>query len=302
MQASISTSLHPPLHPPVDKGGRYPCPLDFARAWHDCTAQDPTHRGDAQVDLAFWREHAAGYDTDSTRPSSFEQTLAFLGRHVLPHQTLLDVGAGAGRFSLPLARLVGAVTALDHARPMLEILETKARKQGLSNIRLVESAWEDAVVERHDVVLAAWSLYRLPDMLRGMQKLVETTHQTLIIITGAGHSHHHEPPLRGLWPTDSPGETPMHIYFYGVLWQLGIHAELQIVMEHRRVWGKTKMEVVRQIVPESVAGALLDEACARMDPHLISEGDGWSYLQPMPVGVLVWHRETTSGNGPTVAG
>ena len=46
----------------------YPCPLDFNRAWHSCTAQDASHRGDAAVDLAYWQTHAAGYDRHSLSP------------------------------------------------------------------------------------------------------------------------------------------------------------------------------------------------------------------------------------------
>ncbi|MEM9777676.1 MAG: class I SAM-dependent methyltransferase, partial [Chloroflexota bacterium] len=129
---------------------------------------------------------------------------------------LLDVGAGTGRFALPLANSVKEVTALDHAAPMLEILMQKMVDQNISNIRLQETAWEDAEVVQHDVVLAAWSLYRLPDITAGMQKLIEATKRTLIVVASPGRP---------------PADTPLHIYFYGALWQAGVYPEIKIVWE-----------------------------------------------------------------------
>src|SRR5678815_4427871 len=100
----------------------YPCPIDFAAAWHDCTAQDPHHRGDAAVELAYWQAHAAAYDVCSRSPGGYEGTLAAIQALVRPSDTLLDVGAGTGRFAIPLARCVKQLTALDRAGSMLAIL------------------------------------------------------------------------------------------------------------------------------------------------------------------------------------
>lgn len=95
---------------------------------------------------------------------AYDQTLSVLRELVRPEDTLLDVGAGTGRFAIPLARQIKQLTALDHARPMLDILQQKMWEQQLSNIEIVEVAWEFAQVMPHDVVLAAWSLYRQLDL------------------------------------------------------------------------------------------------------------------------------------------
>ena len=269
----------------------YPCPIDFAAAWHSCTAQDPNHRGDAAVDLAFWQEHAAGYDEHSRSPGYYEGALDAIGALVRPDDTLLDVGAGAGRFALPLARRVKQVTALDHARPMLDILQRRAGAQGIGNLSLVEAAWEDAEVEPHDVVLAAWSLYRLPDMLVGMKKLIAATRRTLIIVAGAGHSIRHDAVLRDLWPHADHNDTPMHIYYYGVLWQAGVHPELYIVQDHHLIRGETPQQIARQLAPDCATPTELDAFCIRLLPQMRQTVTGWRYEHPVPVGLLVWQAE-----------
>jgi CTP:molybdopterin cytidylyltransferase MocA/SAM-dependent methyltransferase len=59
--------------------------------------------------------------------------------------TWLDVGAGAGRFALPLARALdpsgGSVVALDTSRSMLEGLREIAEDYAIENVRVVEARW-----------------------------------------------------------------------------------------------------------------------------------------------------------------
>lgn len=194
---------------------------DFATEWHKLTAADPNHRGEAAVDLAFWQAHAAGYDVDASSAEKYTATLAAIQPHLRPNDTLLDMGAGTGRFALPLARSVRQVTALDHAAPMLAILRRKLHAQCVNNIVIQQADWDcpTTVVPQHDVVLAAWSLYRVRDILASMQKLIAATRRTLIIVASPGRA---------------PNDTPLHLYFYGALWQAGVFPDIQIVWEAQK--------------------------------------------------------------------
>src|SRR4029079_18696050 len=63
-------------------------------------------------------------------------------------ETWLDVGAGAGRFALPIARRLdpsgGGVIALDPARSMLEFLAEMAENYAIRNVRVIEARWPPA--------------------------------------------------------------------------------------------------------------------------------------------------------------
>src|SRR5262245_17883632 len=66
-----------------------------------------------------------------------------------PGHTVLDLGCGPGHASLDLAMEVGPtghVIAIDQSRRFLDHLDGRARAAGLSNIRIVESDLNDAVV------------------------------------------------------------------------------------------------------------------------------------------------------------
>lgn len=58
-----------------------------------------------------------------------------------PDETWLDIGSGAGRYALPLARLVHAVIAVDPSPSMLEALGAGMRRHGISNLRVAAGRW-----------------------------------------------------------------------------------------------------------------------------------------------------------------
>ena len=71
-----------------------------------------------------------------------------------PDETWLDIGAGAGRYALPLALRVAEVIAVEPSASMRNALRTGKSEHGLDNIRLVGAAWPDALAELGDPPVA----------------------------------------------------------------------------------------------------------------------------------------------------
>lgn len=76
-----------------------------------------------------------------------------------PGETWLDIGAGAGRFALPLALRVKRVIALDPSPGMLAALRDGMARHEIANIDVVEARWPptrgDPAVSPVDVALIA---------------------------------------------------------------------------------------------------------------------------------------------------
>lgn len=93
---------------------------------------------------------------------------AILSPYVRPGNTVIDIGAGMGYFSIPLARLVGPagyVTAIDIQAKMLAALASRARRFGVSERIKPYLADSDSLGNhaKADFVAAFWMAHEVPN-------------------------------------------------------------------------------------------------------------------------------------------
>ena len=108
---------------------------------------DRVRRNREQVDR--FREAPDGPDFYASVSSIFREdpdrtgdpVLDTLQRHARPPDTWLDIGAGAGRYALPLARAVREVIAIDPSLSMLAALRETMATHGIANLRVIEGRW-----------------------------------------------------------------------------------------------------------------------------------------------------------------
>ena len=85
-----------------------------------------------------------------------------------PQDTLVDVGAGAGRFAIPLARRVRQVVAVEPSDAMRAALARDVQLAGLTNVQVVPHRWDEALSMSADVsgdvVFAAHVVYPMADI------------------------------------------------------------------------------------------------------------------------------------------
>jgi SAM-dependent methyltransferase len=116
--------------------------------------------------LEYWNRLAGRFE----RPSGQEHTgrrvdrvLTWLEqRGVLrPGMKVLDIGAGTGAFTIPLARRTMMVTALEPAPAMLSALRRRVKAEGLANVDFLDWEWEKidpaaaGLLGRFDLVFAS---------------------------------------------------------------------------------------------------------------------------------------------------
>jgi SAM-dependent methyltransferase len=86
-----------------------------------------------------------------------------------PPAAVLDVGAGTGFLSIPLARLGYSVTALDLSGGMLARLSEKARAEGLA-VALAEQPAEEPPEGPFDAIVERLVLWTLVDPVRALTR------------------------------------------------------------------------------------------------------------------------------------
>jgi SAM-dependent methyltransferase len=75
-----------------------------------------------------------------------------------PDDRWLDIGAGAGRYALPLAAHVAEVIAVEPSVSMRNALRTGIEEHGIDNLRIVPGAWPAALAGLGDPPVAEVSL------------------------------------------------------------------------------------------------------------------------------------------------
>jgi ubiquinone/menaquinone biosynthesis C-methylase UbiE len=124
------------------------------------------HAGPEHLDPVF----VAGYERKQGYPEPAED-LAVLATHGLGQtSTVVDLGAGTGRFALAAARRFGQVTAVDVSPAMLESLRRRAAAAGVRNLEIVQAGF---LSYQHagpaaDAVYTRNALHQLPDFWKAV--------------------------------------------------------------------------------------------------------------------------------------
>ena len=133
------------------------------------------HAGPEHLDPAV----VAGYERKQGDPDPAED-LAVLAAHDLDGtSTVVDLGAGTGRFSLAAARRFGQVIAVDISPAMQRLLAERAAAAGVANLRPVQAGFLS--YQHHgppaDAVYSRNALHQLPDFWKAVA--LERTGQLL---------------------------------------------------------------------------------------------------------------------------
>lgn len=115
-------------------------------------------------------EFVAGYDRKQGEPDLTED-LAVLGAYGLTAaSTLVDLGAGTGRFAVAAARAVRRVVAVDVSPVMLDALRQRVAAAGVSNVECMRAGFlsYEHPGRPADAVYTRNALHHLPDFWKAI--------------------------------------------------------------------------------------------------------------------------------------
>lgn len=92
------------------------------------------------------------------------------------NHTLLDIGAGSGFFTIPMAEsTTNKVYAMDPDFRMLKVIEEKAKEKGITNIELIQDYLENLTIENEsiDFAMASLILHEVSSLSNALSKIYE---------------------------------------------------------------------------------------------------------------------------------
>ena len=249
---------------------------------------------------AFWDRRAERYASTNVTDTAVDPFLRRLRRVTDPSSTAIDVGAGTGRFALPLAADVKQVTAVDPSAGMLDVLRRDARRLGVRNVATVKGSWEETRTAVADVVFSAFVLPLVPEARRFLAKLDAAARQHAFLYLGG---YCGDAVLDPLWrhfhgAPRAPG--PSYLDALAVLRELGIEPEVKLV----ELVNRRRFATIDEAVDHYREALLLADL-----PDVRRESDGllanWllgrraalrSPLRSMPAGCIQWRPRPTTAH------
>lgn len=187
-------------------------------------------------DTCFWDKRASSFTEYATGTGYAESFLGLMNAD--PAWTVLDMACAGGTLAIPLARRVTSVTAVDFSKNMLHILEKRCRDNGITNVKTIHGRWEDdwdaLGIGVHDVTIASRSLLS-EDVQASINKLNAVAGKQVYISVGVGDGPFDRRLFEATGRVFTRGAD--YIYFYNLLHQMGIHANVAFIPEdHENRW------------------------------------------------------------------
>src|SRR5579875_730269 len=178
----------------------------------------------------FWDRRARGFHRSTRESAASDPLYLRLREQVTPQNSVLDVGAGTGRFSLALSPFVRQVTALEPNASMLQYLREEIEAGGITNINVLRSTWEEAPDDlRADIVICSHVLYPILDIVPFLKKLHAASEQACFIYLRATSIDVLTAPFWQHFHGDERRLPPGYIHALDVLYELGIYANVEVV-------------------------------------------------------------------------
>lgn len=272
--------------------------IDWIARWRALVegreAQGAALIGGDRPNVDFWEKRAPLFARFSGSLPDDDALLTYLRATVRPDDTVLDVGAGAGRYTLPLAGLARRVIAVEPSPGLRGHLEERLVTAGLTNVEVIAADWLGAPERGADLVLCSHVVYAIAEIEPFLRKLDREAQRSVVMACRVGQFRGPAELWLELYGTERVPE-PTFIELYNVLYQLGLVAEVRLNrFTSRWVYTHPDEAVAEQrdrllIQPGSPLETQLQHALQR---RLIQQPDGlWTWPSPpTQAAILSWQK------------
>lgn len=267
---------------------------DWRTLWRALATEDVQAgpEGEQQM-VARWRRVAQELDAATgKRPNYPDPLLDFLLSRLTPDMTVLDIGAGVGRWTVPIARKVRHVTAIEPTAGMREVLQERLHALHVTNVAVLAESWKDVHVQGHDVAVASHSTYTSPDLLEYVGKMESKARKSCYVALRVpahdGAIGELSQLVRGQWH-----DSPNFVVGYNLLLSAGVYGNVVMEPSVMRHWTDASIDdavlrAKRHLRVEDASHDGMIRACLTRRLRLVDGAYQWP--DGMRSAMIYWDR------------
>ena len=268
--------------------------LDWAEMWNKL--MEESYWGQRAGTPEFWDERVDWFKELVQQSNRAEMIISRI--EIEPDYRVLDIGAGPGTVTIPLAKTIKGVTVVEPSNGMLARLKENASKEKLANITYINKKWEDVEIgkgkdieaEEHDVVIASHSLV-MKDIKNALVKINDAAKRNVYIFIVAGRRKE-KSSLWSLFNRGKHGFGPDYIYLYNILHQLGIYANVEIIdAKHNMRFPDLDAAVQHYKNWMNVSGDDEERLRLYLSENLVKENDALWLKHKLRTAMIWWRKD-----------
>jgi len=239
-----------------------------------------------------WASQAARFAQATGRPAQPDHFMRLVLPYLQPSDTVLDIGAGAGRHAVYLAQQVARVVAVEPSDSMRAQLERRLVEAHGINLTIVPERWPEADVPTCDVAICAHVLYGVREIGPFLVRMDAIAHRACFILLGYRQPAYYINPFWNRVYGAPRAPLPGALECLNVLRQLGIAAQLTHLPASRYTFANEREALAdlhwRLRLPSESAHDSILHAAIRDLLDCGPEGQLMPQNQPSHVAALWW--------------
>jgi SAM-dependent methyltransferase len=276
--------------------------LDWLAIWRQMRdaehAQTAAHARALPPGADSWVGKARRFAQAHDRASQPDAFMRFVLPHLRTTDTVLDIGAGAGRHALFLAQQVAQVIAVEPSPSMRQQLEARQPNTAAARLTVLPATWPDVTIPQCDIAICSHVLYGVPEVGPFIAAMDAAARRACFVLLGLQQPSFALAPFWERIHGESRRPLPGALECLNVLHQLGVPAQFALVPASHFIFAgreealedlRWRLALPEDMLDDAALLSLIDELLEQN-----SSGGIRPRSQPGYAAVLWWtHDEAT---------
>ncbi len=280
-------------------------PEFWKSVWEEALKSDARRQknADAPESIERWNNRAQQFAENADAPGTqnkVEELLGWLAQNgaLEKGMKVLDIGAGSGKYALPLAKMGCEVTALEPAEVMVSYMRKRVEHETVTNITILNKPWQavelerDGMLGRFDLVFASMTpgIQRPDDLL----KMMEASRRACYLSSHTrGRWHHLEKVFPLVFDREMPDTPGDFLYRFGLVYAMGHVPITRYVKGGGRKGNSSSAEKLKEDILWSLSSymdpsELTNAALSKIDAYVASINPELEAAGHMSSMAMIW--------------